>query len=113
MTGRLRHLLTFQSPLRGAVDSYGEENPNQVWGDVFSTRGQITTISARERVSNEKVDHVSTHIIKVRFSKRIASDQRIKYQDRIFQIDSIINVKERDRDLELIVHEVTNTGQPQ
>lgn len=69
-----------------------------VWASVEPTRG-------REYQEAQRIRPELTYKITTRYHKGITPDMFIKFKDRIFQIVSIINVRERNEMLEIICTE--------
>ena len=59
-----------------------------------------------ENFEADRINERATHIITLRYFSDLKNDNRIKYNDRIFNIKGIINVLEENRILEVEVEEV-------
>lgn len=69
-----------------------------VWASVEPTRG-------REYQEAQRIRPELTYKITTRYHKEITPDMFIKFKDRLFNIISIINVKEKNEMLEIICTE--------
>lgn len=69
-----------------------------VWASVEPTRG-------REYQEAQRIRPELTYKVTTRYHKGITPDMLIKYKERIFEIVSIINVRERNEMLEIICTE--------
>jgi len=76
------------------------------WNDVFvDVYASINPLKQNEQLEGKQIVASSTHNIIIRFVAPISPKYRIKFGDRIFTIDSILNVGERDKTLNLICTE--------
>lgn len=69
-----------------------------VWASVEPTRG-------REYQEAQRVRPELTYKITTRYNKEVTPDMFIKFKDRLFNIVSIINVREKNAMLEIICTE--------
>lgn len=69
-----------------------------VWASVEPTRG-------REYQEAQRIRPELTYKVTTRYHKGITSEMFIKFQDRLFNIISVINVRERNEMLEIICTE--------
>jgi SPP1 family predicted phage head-tail adaptor len=96
--GKLRHTISIQSRSitrdagGGAVDT---------WATVTDgTRpAEVRPISSGERFSDQQLQEVVTHRISCRWLSGITTKHRILFGTRAFDIQSVINWSERDREL--------------
>lgn len=109
--GDLRHCLTIQQLLSPSPDNTGFVG--SVYEDVASIDGSICPLSEREMNLGRTVGSTATHKITIRYYDLLASAQRgtirIKYGNRIFTINEIINAEERNYRLDLKVTEAHRT----
>lgn len=104
--GRHQHRLTIQSRSRsndgggGAASSFADVET--VWGRIEATGGS-------ERLFGDQVESRTTHTLTIRHRRNVTPANRIKYAyavdstnyERIFNINRVENVGERDRYLKL------------
>lgn len=104
--GRFQHRLTIQSRTRG---SDGGGGASTTWADVDTVWGQIEGTGGNERLYGDQIEARTTHRITIRFRRDVAAKNRILYSyavdgtnyTRTFNINTVINVGERDKYLEL------------
>lgn len=108
--GVLRHQITIQSQSTAQDPETGE--PSQVWNHVLTTMAAISTASSREMyqtgAAGQFVAQV-THIVKIRWpgaSIMIAGGMRVTLGTRTFAIQTVENVQERNRVVNLMCLEV-------
>lgn len=67
----------------------------------------ISTVNARESFEHNRSIADVSHEITIRYRKDITRDDIIRYQDRLFRIDYILNVNEAKRFLQILAKEET------
>ena len=65
----------------------------------------IEQLSGREAVNAEAIVASATHKIELHYTANCTNASRIKFGTRIFGIESVDNVEERNRDMVLLVQE--------
>lgn len=94
--GALNKRIVLQQP-GGAQGSDGERITT--WTDIATVSASIRSLSSRESMQAAQRMMISTHMIEVRYSTTIASLSgawRIKFGSRIFTIDGVQNIGERN-----------------
>lgn len=102
--GRLRHRITVQS-VGSTYDDYGDLSDS--WSTLASVWASISPISGREETIASELSGVVTHSILVRYRSGITAQNRIQFDSRVFQIESVRNWEERNIFLEILAKEVT------
>lgn len=99
--GSLRHKVTIQrnTPTEG---DYGEDV--DVWATLLIVWASIRPDTGKEGLSEGRIDATVTHTIRMRYTD-ITPEDRIVYGSRTFNISSIQNVVERDRELHILAVE--------
>ena len=102
--GELHRLLSIEA---GTDGQNSEGKPTKTWAEVEKRYGGIKPMTADERVIGDKEAAAATHKITVRYTSSLAltSRHRIVSGSRVFNILSVINVGERDRELTLLCRE--------
>jgi SPP1 family predicted phage head-tail adaptor len=103
--GILKHRISIQISTN-AQGTYGEPTPT--WVDFITCSASIEPINGREYFSSQQVNSEVTHRIKMRYKAGINSKMRVKYHNRYFDIKSVINIKEQNREIHLMA--VENNG---
>jgi len=101
--GGLRHGATFYTQTE-ADDGEG----GMLYTDVQlgqSRWAAIRTMTGRERTSNKTEEATTTHEIRIRYWSEVDSSLRVKVRGRWFEIEGVINVDERDREMVLLCKE--------
>lgn len=101
--GELRHRITIQK-LDNSQNEYGEAS--ELWEDILNVRAGIYPISGKEFFAAETVNSEITHKVKIRYIEGIMPNMRIKFNNRIFSIESVINFQERNIELQLLCKEL-------
>lgn len=101
--GQLRHRITFQRKAK-VQNEYGEEIAD--WVDVASVWASVNPISGREFFAAEAVNSEVTHKINMRYRSGITPDMRVKFKERYFQIIVVMNLQEKNVELQLLCKEL-------
>lgn len=92
--GAMRHRLELQSPNR-EDDGYGGVSDG--WTTKATVWGQIVPKRSVDDFENDIIKSEITHDITIRYDTTVHHSWRVKYDDRIFRIESVINTDERKR----------------
>ena len=77
----------------------------QTWTTYSTRRAEVEPLNGREYFDSKSVQADVTIRFRIRYLKDITPKMRINYDSRYFDIQSIINVKERKRELVLMCKE--------
>ena len=102
--GNLRHRVQVQS-LTIAPDTWGAGE--ETWTTVHNVWAAIWPLRGVESLEQMKLESEVTHKIRIRYHSGITPKHRIKWESRLFNIKSIINVDERNIYLEIMATEET------
>lgn len=97
-TGLLRHRIEIQE------QAQTRDAGNQVirkWSTVFTRWGEILPLRGQERVEAEQVKSKTTVKIRLRYCAALTTQHRLKHGGKFYNIESVINVGERE-----IIHEI-------
>lgn len=100
--GALRHLLTLQQAT-DTLNARGEGVPT--WADEAELWGEIQPLTGREGLQAAQMFASATHFIRVRYRAGIVPKKRFVKGSRVFDIDYVRNVNERNRELVCTVTE--------
>jgi len=100
--GKLRHKIVIQTSTE-ANNSLGE--PIQTWTTFATVRAGVSPLAGRETFRLDQVSADSDVKFTIRHLDSVTTKMRISYDSRIFDIQSIANVNERDRMLILMCKE--------
>ena len=102
--GRFRHKINIQQELT-TQNSYGE--PTQEWVNFLTgIYCSIEPIRGREFFSADTINAEVSHRIRMRYLPGIHPKHRISYCNRTFDIVAVINVNERNKDMEIMAKEL-------
>lgn len=106
--GSLRHLATFENPSGpipdgdgGYTRTYVPLSPSQLWVDI-----RQASVRDLERATAGTVMSSATHIIRGRFHPDVTTKTRITFRGRIFEVQGVNNVQERNTEMEIVAAEV-------
>lgn len=100
--GTLRHKILFQSRTISR-DTFGAETVT--WRTEKTVWASVEPISGREYFLAQQVQSEVTHVIKIRYYDGVRTDWRVIFGSRIFDIKSVINLKERNNQMALMCRE--------
>ena len=104
-SGSLRHRVEVQEPTV-ATTAYGESS--RTWATRWTRWANVTPLRGREFADEQNVRSELSHKVVMRWES-VLSEMTTKYQilfgSRVFAIESIANVGERDRMVELLCKE--------
>jgi SPP1 family predicted phage head-tail adaptor len=100
--GDMRQRITFQKEVKTADGSKGF---TIAWQDVISVWAGVQPLSGREFFQAHQIKAEITHRVKIRYRTDITVKMRIKHRDRYFEIESILDKKERREELEIFCRE--------
>ncbi len=106
--GRLRHRFAIQLPQQTAQGATGE--PTQRTGDdpwkTIATRwGSLEALTGQEAMLAGQVTGQAQHKIGIRFFEGLTTKHRLVKDDRVFNIVSLRNVWDLDKDTEILCWE--------
>ncbi|TKS58779.1 MAG: head-tail adaptor protein [Nitrospira sp.] len=101
--GTLRHLCMVQS-LQVTRDTAGAEV--QTWQDIAAVSVAIEPLAGREFFAAQQVNAELSHRVRMRYRPGLIPTMRLQYGTRALLIESIINLQEHNRELELLCREV-------
>lgn len=97
--GRLsvrKHRLTIES-----LDPGSElEGRPEAWSEFAKAFGEITPLTGTEYQLAQQMQSSVTHRIRTEFVQSVTPRMRLKYGERCFNVQSVVNVEERNRELE-------------
>ena len=94
-----------------AIGSTQNEFGEVVQGDYTKLKDvwcMITPIRGSEKFLSNADYAKTTHKIKIRYTSGVNASQRLVWKERIFDIISVMNISERDREIEILAEEVIN-----
>jgi SPP1 family predicted phage head-tail adaptor len=108
--GSLNKRLTIEQPTRGRSNDLGEIRT--AWEPVATVWASVTPLNARETIRAKAAEMTITHVVRMRYTPLVrSSDCRLTYTPagltpRILNITGVVNVGERNRELEIQAVEV-------
>jgi SPP1 family predicted phage head-tail adaptor len=98
---RLPHQITIQK-LQDPPARNSSGGVIETWEDFATVFASVNPISGREYFAAQAAQAATTHHIDMWWISGVTSDMRIKFGKRIFEIESIVNVNELNRELNLL-----------
>lgn len=106
-SGDLRHRITLQQK-QLTKDQEGIATEN--WVDVATVWAAVEPLKGREYFQAAAVNAENTVRFRIRYRQGITSAMRVVYNGRVFNINSVIDVDERHREIQLMCQEVVAGG---
>lgn len=105
---RLRHRLTLQEEVQ-TPDGFGGyartwQDVADVWAEIISLAGTIKS-AGREILFAGQLQAEVSHRILLRYRDDVAAGMRLVFENRAFNIQSVVNTDEKNETLELLVQE--------
>ena len=98
----MRHYIDLQSAT-ASQDGYGEES--KVWATDESIFAQIQPLRGQQLLEYQQINAELTHRIIIRHTSNATPEKRIKFGTRIFDINVVRNIDERNIYQELLCKE--------
>lgn len=106
-SGTLRHSIAIQAKVH-STDDYG--GPVEVWVTKNSVRASVQPLGGRELVNAQAVDAETTVKIGIRYLEGLTPANRITFNGKTYNIQSIIDPDMRHRRLIIMAGEGLNEG---
>lgn len=101
--GRLRHRITIQQK-SVSQDAYGEEDAT--WSTYLQTWASVEPLEGREYMEGRAQAQAVSHRVLMRHRDGVTAEMRVLHGSRVLQIESVLNTRERDEELELMCREM-------
>lgn len=100
--GRLRETIVIQrnTPTRSPA---GDDEP--AWTAFITTRAGVEPMTGREYLGSDQVQSETTHKFTIRYQAGITPAMRISWDSRLFDIQSVINVRELNKQIFIMTKE--------
>lgn len=105
--GELRHRVGLVR-ITKAQDDWG--GPTEAEVVYATTWANVTPVNGNERLANGIVNPIVTHVVDMRKRSDILPDDRIRHNGRTFEIDSIVDVDERRRNIRAMCVELVTSA---
>ena len=105
--GRLRHQVVIQTPTE-TNDSQGQAIKS--WGTFATVHAAVEPMSGREYFGASQINADTSTKITIRWLSGITAKMRVSYDSKLYNIEAIRNIGERDRQIELMCSEGVNDG---
>jgi len=102
-SGNLKKKITFQDYTETSND-FGEiAKGYTAFKTVFAS---VTPLAGKEYFSSKQVNAEVSHKIECRYFNGVVPSMQIVYGTRVFQIESVINIREANKTLQIMATEV-------
>lgn len=93
----------FPSPEYRDEEAIAGVEKYKIWASVAPATG-------REYEEAQKLRAETTYKVKIRYADGVKSDFKILYRDKILNIDSVLNIGGRNREIQIVCYEVDMNG---
>lgn len=100
--GQKRHRITIETP---TSTQDGQGASAITWGTLVKTWAAIWPLRGREFFESKQLGGEISHRLRIRYYPGIGIKERIKFGTRYLKINSIIDLDERNEELELMCTE--------
>jgi SPP1 family predicted phage head-tail adaptor len=107
--GRLNRLITLQQESE-TEPTDNLNTPVVEWQDVVRVWASVEPLRGREYLETKNVNPELSVRVRIRYLEGVSRKMRVKYGERIFNIESVIDVEEQHREMELMCSEVFPDG---
>lgn len=107
IAGKLRHRIALQSQSL-TQDSYGQAVVS--WGTYATVWASVQPLTGREYFSADSLQSEVKTVIKIRYQDGIDTSMRVLWGTRVYNIVSLADVFERNREIHLYCTEGSNNG---
>lgn len=105
---KLRHRITFLKPTSSKLNSMGENVPE--YTEHMTVWAYVAPKTGREYDEAQKLRAETTYNVLTRYFPNITTDMRILFRGRILSIESVLNVGERNEQLQIVAVEKDRNG---
>lgn len=103
---RRKFRIVIEKPVNGAPNDLGERS--KTWDEIASPYASIDGLLAREVEIAKGYAATASHKINIRYIPDIKPHMRVRYGDRIFNIDGVLDRTNRREELDLFCTEVVS-----
>lgn len=105
--GKLRHFITVQRKSL-TVDDFG--GPVEAWADLATQWALVEPLQGRELVNAQTVNAETTIRITVRYLANVKPDDRIIFDGKFYNLQSVVDPELKHRELIIMASEGLNEG---
>ena len=105
---KMRHRITFLKPLDKKLNGMNESVPT--YTDYKTVWAFVTPKTGREYDEAQKIRAETTYNVHTRYFTDITAEMQIRFNDRILKIESVLNINERNEELQIVASEVDTFG---
>lgn len=98
-----RHRLIIEEQRETGRDKYNK--PIIDWAPFTTVRGEVDPLRGREYIASRQVQAELTHRISFRYVRGVKPTMRVRWGERIFSIESVINPMEQNYEIQLMCKE--------
>lgn len=105
---KMRHRIAFLRPTGSVKNSMSENVPE--YTEVMTVWAFVAPKTGREYDEAQKLRAETTYNVLTRYFPNITTDMIILFRERTLKIESVLNVDERNEQLQIVASEVDANG---
>ncbi len=105
---KMRHRITFLKPTSNIINSMNENVPE--YEKYMTVWAYVAPKTGREYDEAQKLRAETTYNILTRYFSGITTDMQILFRERLFKIESVLNIDERNEQLQIVAVEKDRNG---
>lgn len=105
---KMRHRITFLKPTGTYKNSMGENVPEYI--EHMTVWAYVAPKTGREYDEAQKLRAETTYNVMTRYFPDITADMKIRFKDKELKIESVLNIEERNEQLQIVASEVDKHG---
>lgn len=105
---KMRHRITLLKPTGAVKNSMSENVPEYI--EVMTVWAFVAPKTGREYDEAQKLRAETTYNVMTRYFPSITTDMRILFRGRILRIESVLNIDEKNEQLQIVASEADTNG---
>lgn len=108
--GKLRNKVTIEQYVAGSPEQRASGEPDAAWSVYATTMAEIRPLVGREFFAAQQVSSKVDTKIRIRYRTGVTAGMRVNKSGTYYNIEAVINVENRNRELMLMCGTGVNDG---
>lgn len=105
---KMRHRITFLKPAGQEINDFDESVPK--YEDFMTVWACVEPKTGREYDEAQKLRAETTYNIMTRYFADITAEMKIRHNNKLFAIESVLNIGGRNQELQIVAFETDTFG---
>lgn len=101
--GALRHFVSIESQ---SITRSATGEASSTWNTFAQVYARIEPLSGKEFFAAQETQNEASTRITIRYLQGVTEDMRVLHAGRVYHVDVVLNINERDIMMQLMCHEV-------